>query len=102
MVESPIAIFIELLKELIKNSAGTFQIVFSKLIELFISLSLIANFSPLGFFAAVVFGSLVLLFVIKFVFGSPKSTLAILILYFILLIIVAIFSATAAVSINTS
>jgi hypothetical protein len=90
MVESPIVILIELLKALIENFIGSFQIIYVKLTELFVSLAIISGLNPIGFIIAVIFGSLVLFFILKFVFGSSKTLLAIFLFYFILMIIVAI------------
>lgn len=90
MVNPPITILIELLQEIIKSSIGVFEIIYIKLTELFISLSIISGINPLGFVIALVFGSLVLFFIIKFVFGSSKTLLVIFLFYLILLIMVAI------------
>lgn len=90
MVNSPIIILIELLQALIKNFIGSFQIIYIKLTELFVSLAIISGISPIGFVIAVIFGSLVLFFMLKFIFGSSKTLLAIFLFYFILLIIVVI------------
>ncbi len=90
MVESPIIILIEMLGGLIENFIGSFRIVYIKLTELFISLVIISGINPIGFIIAVVFGSLVLFFILKFVFGSSKTLLVIFLFYFILVIIIAI------------
>ncbi len=90
MVESPIIILIELLQELIKNFIGTFQIIYVKLTELFISLSIISGLSPIGFVVAVIFGSLVLFFILKFIFGSSKTLMIIYFFYLILMVMVSL------------
>ena len=90
MVESPIIILIELLQGLIENFIGSFQIVYVKLIELFISLSIISGVNPIGFIFALLVGSLVLFFILKFVFGSSKTLLVIFLFYFVLMIMFSI------------
>ena len=90
MVNSPIVILIEMLQALIENFIGSFQIVYIKLIELFITLSIISGINPVAFIVVVVFGSLVLFFILKFVFGSSKVLLVIFLFYFILMVIVAL------------
>ncbi len=89
MVESPFIILIEMLRALIENFIGSFQIIYIKLIELFVTLSIISGISPVAFIVVVVFGSLVLFFILKFVFGSSKVLLVIFLFYFILIVIVA-------------
>ena len=90
MVDSPITILIEMLQALIANIIGSFQVIYIKLTELFISLSFISGINPIGFVLAVIIGSIVLFFILKFVFGSSKILLVIFLFYFILLVIVAI------------
>jgi len=90
MVESPIIILIEMLGALIENFIGSFRIIYLKLTELFISLAIISGINPIGFIIAVIFGSLVLFFILKFVFGSSKTLLVIFLFYFILLIVIVI------------
>jgi len=90
MVNSPIIILIEMLRALIENFIGSFQIIYIKLIELFISLAIISGINPIGFIVAVIFGSIVLFFILKFAFGSSKTLLVIFFFYFILLVIVAV------------
>ena len=90
MVKSPFTILIELLIALIENFIGSFQVTYIKLIELFVSLAFISGLSPVAFVVAVIFGSLVLFFILKFVFGSSKTLLVIFIFYFILMIIVSL------------
>ena len=90
MVNSPIIILIEMLQALIANFIGSFRIIYLKLTELFISLAIISGINPIGFIIAVIFGSLVLFFILKFVFGSSKTLLVIFLFYFILLIVIVI------------
>ncbi len=90
MVESPIVILIELLGALIENFIGSFQIVYIKMIDLFISLSIISGLNPAGFVIAILIGSIVLFFIIKFVFGSSKILLVIFLFYFVLIVMLSI------------
>ncbi len=89
MVESPFVILIEMLQALIENFIGSFQIIYIKLIELFITLSIISGVSPVAFVVVVIFGSLVLFFILKFVFGSSKILLVIFLFYFIFMVIIS-------------
>jgi len=90
MVNSPFVILIEMLQALIENFIGSFQIIYIKLIEFFITLTIISGINPMAFVVAVIFGSLVLFFILKFVFGSSKILLVIFLFYFIFIVIVSI------------
>lgn len=83
-VKSPILIVFELIKGLIENIQSSFYFIAVKLSELFVSLRFIANYSPIGFFIAIIFGSVVIFFLLKYTFGSSKA-LTILFIFYILI-----------------
>jgi len=96
MVKSPILILLELIGGLIVQLIESFGFVYLKLLELFVTLGVISGFGPLGFTVAIIFGSVVLYFVLRFAFGYSKTMFLLFLIYILLLIFVAIsISATA-------
>jgi hypothetical protein len=89
-VRSPIIILIELLEGLIENFVSSFQLIFYKMLELFISLDVISGLSPVGFVISVMIGSAVVFLVLKFVFGTSKELIYISLIYFVMLILLSI------------
>jgi hypothetical protein len=89
-VKSPFLILLEMLEGLINNFISSFQLIYYKMAELFITLSIISGLSSLGFIAALFFGSVVCFLIIKFVFGSSKEFLYISLFYFLLLVLFSI------------
>ena len=89
-IKSPILILLELLIGLIQQFNSTFEFIYVKLVELFIILGTISGFGPMGLIIAVIFGSLVLFLVLKFIFGSSKTLMVIFLLYLLLLIFITI------------
>ncbi len=85
MLKSPLVVLIELIVGLILQMLNTFQFIYLKLIELFIVLSVISGLSPVGFALAVFIFSIVLFFVLKYVFGSSKILLLLFLIYIFLL-----------------
>ncbi len=89
-IRSPFIILLEMLEGLIANFVSSFQLIFLKMLELFISLSVMSGLGALGFVIAAVIGSVVGFLVIKFVFGSSKELMYISLFYFVLLILFSI------------
>ena len=90
MVKSPILILLELIGGLILQFTQSFGFVYSKLVEFFVTLGFISGLSPLGFTVAVIFGSIVFYFVLRFVFGYSKTMFLLFLIYILLLISVAL------------
>jgi len=90
MIKSPILILIELIGGLIVQFIESFGFVYLKLVELFITLGFISGLSPLGFTVAVIFGSIVLYFILRFIFGYSKTMFLLFLVYILLLIFVAL------------
>lgn len=96
MIKSPILILLELIGGLIVQFIKSFEFVYLKLVELFVTLGIISGFGPLGFTVAVIFGSIVLYFILRLAFGSSKTFFFLFLIYILLLIFVALsISATA-------
>jgi hypothetical protein len=72
-MDAPFVILLELFVGLIRGIIDTLAFMVSKLIELFISLGVIAGASPLGFIVAVAVGTAIILLIMKFVLGSSRS-----------------------------
>jgi len=89
-IRSPIIILLEMLGGLILNFIESFDLMYTKLVELFITLGFISGLSPLGFIVAVFIGSFVCFFVIKFVFGSSRTMLFLFIFYLAILVLLSI------------
>ncbi|MFH0929535.1 MAG: hypothetical protein V1818_04260 [Candidatus Aenigmatarchaeota archaeon] len=89
-IRSPLVILFELLASLILNIIESFVTIYTKLIELFVTLGFISGLSPLGFIVALFVGSLVVYFVIKFVFGSSRMLVFIFLFYFAILVLLSI------------
>jgi hypothetical protein len=89
-IRSPILIIIELLVGLIANIVQSFLFIYTKLVELFVTLGYISGFGPLGFALALVIGSTVVFFILKFVFGSSKTLLYVFLFYMAVLGMIAI------------
>lgn len=89
-IRSPIIILLELLGGLLVSFVQTFSMMYSKLVELFVTLGYISGLSPFGFVIAVFIGSFVCYFVIKFVFGSSKTLLYIFVFYLAVLVLVSV------------
>ncbi len=82
-------ILLDLLEGLIINFIESFQLIYLKMLELFITLGVISGLSPIGFVIALFFGSIVFYFILKFVFGSSRILFFIFLFYFFLLILIA-------------
>lgn len=89
-VRSPIIIIIELLAGLIANIVQSFAFIYTKLLELFITLGYISGLSPIGFAVALIVGSTVIFFVLKFMFGSSKTLLYVFLFYLAVLGMISI------------
>ena len=89
-IRSPLIIIIEMLGGLIKNFVESFAMIYSKMVELFITLGYISGLSPLGFLVAVFIGSFVCYFVLKFLFGSSRTLFYIFAFYLAILVLVSI------------
>ncbi|MBN2203013.1 MAG: hypothetical protein JW700_02420 [Candidatus Aenigmarchaeota archaeon] len=89
-IRSPLVIIIELLGSLIVNTIESFVTIYVKLLELFVTLGYISGLSPLGFILALFIGSLVIYFIIKYVFGSSKTLVFVFLFYFALLVLLGI------------
>ena len=89
-IKSPLLILLEMLGGLIANFVSSFQLIFNKMLELFVSLSIISGLGPLGFVASAVIGSVVFFLVIKLVFGTSKELIYISLFYFLMLILFSI------------
>ena len=89
-VKSPIIIILELLAGLIANIAQSFTFIYTKLVELFITLGYISGLSPIGFVLALAVGSTVVFFILKFVFGSSKMLLYVFLFYMAVLGIITL------------
>jgi hypothetical protein len=89
-IRSPLVILLEMMEGLIANFVGSFQLIFLKMLELFISLDAISGLSPVGFVIALMTGSIVGFLVLKFVFGTSKELIYISLFYFVLLILLSI------------
>jgi len=90
MIKSPISILIELVGGLLAQVIQSFGFVYLKLVELFVTLGIISGFGPLGLTVAVLFGSIVLYFVLRLIFGSSKTLFFLFLIYILLLIFVAL------------
>jgi hypothetical protein len=80
-IRSPIIIIIELLAGLIANILQSFALIYTKLVELFVTLGYISGFGPVGFAIALIIGSTVIFFILKFMFGSSKTLLYVFLFY---------------------
>ncbi|MFH1473262.1 MAG: hypothetical protein ABIE55_00015 [Candidatus Aenigmatarchaeota archaeon] len=89
-IKSPLLILLEMLGGLIENFVSSFQLVFSKMVELFITLDKISGLGIPGFIIAILTGSVVGFLVIKFVFGTSKELIYISLFYFMMLILLSI------------
>ena len=89
-IRSPIVILFEMLGGLILNFLDSIDMIYTKLVELFITLGVISGLSPIGFLVAVFIGSLVCFFVIKFIFGSSRTMIFIFVFYLAILILVSL------------
>ena len=89
-IRSPLVIIIELLGGLIANFLQSFAFIYVKLVELFVNLGYISGLSPIGFLIALFIGSLVVYFILKFIFGSSRVLFFIFLFYFALLILISI------------
>ncbi len=86
MVKSPLQIIIELLAGLSQGLIEDLNFMYSKIFELFVSLSFLARINPLGFSLAITIGSIVLFLILKFAIGYSK-TLVLLVVISIILIL---------------
>ena len=89
-IRSPFIILLEMLGGLIENFVSSFQLIFNKMLELFVSLSIISGLGPLGFVASATIGSVIFFLVIKLVFGTSKELFYISLFYFLLFILFSI------------
>jgi hypothetical protein len=89
-IKSPFLILIEMLEGLVSNFVSSFQLIYYKMAELFISLSFISGLGAIGFIASILIGSVVGFLIIKFVFGTSKELFYISLFYFLLLILFSI------------
>jgi hypothetical protein len=89
-IRSPILILIEMLEGLINNIVSSFQLIFYKMLELFVTLNAISGLSPLGFVVAATIGSVVFFLILKFMFGASKEFFYISLFYFLMLILFSI------------
>jgi hypothetical protein len=89
-IKSPLLILIEMLEGLINNIVSSFQLIFYKMLELFVTLDVISGLSPVGFVIASVIGSVVFFLIIKFIFGTSKEFFYVSLFYFLLLILLSI------------
>ena len=89
-IRSPIVIIIELLVGLIANIAQSFSFIYTKLVELFATLGYMSGFGPLGFAVALIIGSTVIFFILKFIFGSSKTLIYVFLFYLAVLGMIAI------------
>lgn len=96
-MKAPFVILLELFIGLITSIIDTLAFMVSKLIELFISLGVIASGSPLGFVVAVAVGTAIILFIMKFVFDSSRSYILIGVVAAVLFIIAILISSAYAV-----
>lgn len=92
-MESPLVILLELFVGLIMNAIETVGFIGLKMSELFVSLGFIAGTSILGFIVAVAIAAAVIAVILKFILGSSKSTILIVVgaavVFMILLIALA-------------
>ena len=88
MIRSPLIILLELVIGLIQQIMNSSSFAFSKLIELFITLSFISGLSPVGFVLSMFIGLLVIFFILKLSFGSSKTLIILFLFFFILLFLV--------------
>lgn len=89
-IKSPVLILIEMLEGLIQNIVSSFQLIFYKMLELFVALDMISGLSPLGFIVALTVGSVVFFFILKLIFGTSKEFFYVSLFYFVLLILLSI------------
>ena len=102
MVKSPVQIIIELLVGLISGLVEDLEFINAKMVELFISLGFLARTNPLGAVIAVVSGSLVLFFTLKYASGYVKIIIILsVILVFLLLLVGLAFTITTPVATET-
>lgn len=95
-MKSPLMILIELIVGLISRIFESINFTLMKMVELFISLSFIANLNTFGLIMAVLFGSIIFYFVLKYLFGTSKTLVVLIIfLVIILLFIIGIMSMTS-------
>jgi hypothetical protein len=91
-MKAPFVILLELFIGLITSIIDTLAFMVSKLIELFISLGVIASGSPLGLIVAVAVGTAIILFIMKFVFDSSRSYILIGVVAAVLFVIAILIS----------
>jgi hypothetical protein len=90
MVKSPFQIIFELLVLLINTTIEGLGLVIDKLVELFESLVFIAKTGLAGLVISSIIGGIVVIFVSKFLFGSTKSLMKILLVYLAFILIVTL------------
>jgi hypothetical protein len=85
MLKSPLLVLLELVVGLITQMLNTFQFMYAKLLELFIVLSIVSGMSPIGFALAIFLFSIVLFFVLKYIFGSSRILMLLFLIYIFLI-----------------
>ena len=84
MVQNPSVIILEILDFLLRTTINTIIFISKKLTELFFSLSLLG--SPMEIFIGSVIGGAVLYFIGKYLFGTTKTLVVVLVLYVLLVL----------------
>lgn len=88
MVKSPLIILVELVSHLIYDQLKSIYFLFSKLGELFVSLTLMGSILGwLGLLTGVAIGAIVVFLAFKFVTSNVKLLIGLFLLYIILLVI---------------
>ncbi|MBL7170276.1 MAG: hypothetical protein ISS48_04610 [Candidatus Aenigmarchaeota archaeon] len=99
MVKSPLQIILELLTLIVSSIVNTFVLIFQKLVELFESLTFIAQAGIAGLLAACFIGGLVIFLLSKFIFKNTKSLFQVLLIYVVfVLVLVLVFYLTTPIS----
>jgi len=87
-MKSPLVILLELLVGLIASAVNTIIFIFTKLVELSVSLGFLAGSSLLGMIIAAAAVFAVLLFVLRFIFSASKQIIILVAITALVLILI--------------
>jgi len=90
MPKNPLQIILELFLVIIQSIIKTLTLIFQKLVELFWSLTFIAETGVIGLIIACLIGGIVIYFISKFIFKNTKSLVQILLIYIVFIFILVL------------
>jgi hypothetical protein len=86
-VKTPVQILLEILIIIFINSVKFLISMGQLLLELYLSLKVMSYSNPIGFIFAVAIGGIIIIFTIKYMFGSTIDAMKVVVIYIVILVI---------------